>query len=145
MKVMKWLAVLLLSYRWDNHALHIYQVLCSSVTIYLKQERRETFPEFFIGRSLVLTTSPIIKYRKKTKKESIIIVNCMWNSKSNHRDSWFAIFNSRELWRMTPLTALLQKRHELPFIHSFILSSTHSTVTAIKLLHLICTLKMPTH
>ena len=73
---MKWLAVLLLSYRWDNHALHIYQVLCSAVTIYLKQERRKTFPEFFIGRSLVLATSPIIKYRKKTKKEPIIIVNC---------------------------------------------------------------------
>ena len=73
MKVMKRLTVPLLSYEWDNHVLHIYEVLYSSVTIYLKQERRKTFPEFFIGRLLIFATSPIIKYTKMPKKEPIIM------------------------------------------------------------------------
>ena len=50
------------------------------------------------------------RVKRVNMESSLFLVNDvifreLWNSKSNYRDSWFAIFNSRELCAWSPLTA----------------------------------------
>ena len=58
------------------------------------------------------------RVKRVNMESSLFLVNDvifreLWNSKSNYRDSWFAIFNSREHCALTPLTALLWRIRKL--------------------------------
>ena len=80
------------------------------------------------------TWQPIIKIIKQIQQTVTlrtfetfhdVIFRELRNSKSNYRDSWFAIFNSRELCAWPPLTAP-QRTKELPqFVVGELVSHRH--------------------